>query len=150
LAEEKGEQSVIVLKFVPEDAWKHLHPQALEKIQLLFNHFNQELSNEIRLKALKFYLANKDNKGLDWLYTDTTQALRPFFDLDLQNNDPQLMVLFVRLDLDIANIQVKWLRLMEKALDLYGDELDRQVKENEKRSAALAKEAEERQAQELE
>jgi hypothetical protein len=147
---EKGEQSIIALKFDPEDAWKHLHPQALEKIQLLFNYFNQELSDEIHLKALKFYLANKDDKGLDWLYPDTSQALRPFFDLDLQNNDPQLMVLFVRLDLDIANIQVKWLRLMEKALDLYGDGLDRQVKENKKRSAALAKEAEERQAQELE
>ncbi len=59
MAEEKEEQSVITLKFVPEDAWKHLHPQALEKIQLLFNYFNQELSDEIHLKALKFYLANK-------------------------------------------------------------------------------------------
>lgn len=150
MAEEKGGQPVITLKFVPEDAWKHLHPQAHEKIQLLFNHFNQELSKEIRLKALKFYLANKDDKGLDWLYTDTSQALRPFFDLDLQNNDPQLMVLFVRLDLDIANIQVKWHHLMEKALDLYFDELNRQAEENEKRLTALAKEAEERQTKELE
>jgi hypothetical protein len=150
LAEEKGEQSIIALKFVPEDAWKHLHPQALEKIQLLFNYFNQELSDEIHLKALKFYLANKDDKGLDWLYPDTSQASRPFIDLDLQNNDPQLMVLFNQLDVDITKIRLKWCRLMEKALRLYSGELDRQAEENEKRLAALAKEAEERQAKELE
>lgn len=150
MAEERGEQSVIALKFVPEDAWKHLHPQALKKIQLLFNYFNQELSDEIHLKALKFYLANKDDKGLDWLYPDTSQASRPFFDLDLQNNDPQLMVLFKQLDVDITKIQLKWHHLMEKALDLYYDELSGQAEENEKRLAALAKEAEESQAKELE
>lgn len=135
MAEEKGEQSIIALKFVSEDAWKHLHPQALEKIQLLFNYFNQELSKEINLKALKFYLANKDNKGLDWLYTGSTQALRPFIGLDSQNNDPQLMVLFSQLDVDITKIQLKWHKLMEKALDLYCDELDRQAEENEERQA---------------
>jgi len=150
LAEEKGEQSVIALKFVTEDAWKHLHPQALEKIELLFNYFNQELSNEIHLKALKFYLANKDDKGLDWLYPDTSQASRPFFDLDLQNNDPQLMVLLTQLDADIIKIQIKWHELMKKALDLYIDELDQLAKEEGERLARVAKEEEERQTKELE
>ncbi len=145
---EKEEQSIIALKFDPEDAWKHLHPEALEKIQLLFNDFNQELSKEVNLKALKLYLANKDNKRLDWLYPDTSQALRPFIDLDLQNNDLQLMVLFEHLDLDILNLRIKWNRLIKEAINLYSDELDRQAKEDDERLAALAKEAEERQAKE--
>lgn len=137
---EKGEQSIIALKFDPEKAWKHLHPQALEKIQLLFNDFNQELSKEVNLKALKLYLANKDDKGLDWLYTGLTQALRPFIGLDLQNNDPQLMVLFSQLDLDIINLRIKWNELMKEGVNLYGDELDRQTKEEEERQAKEAEE----------
>ncbi len=101
-------------------------------------------------KALQFYITNKDNKGLNWLYAYSGGALSPFIDLDLQNNDPQFMVLFKQLDVDITKIQLKWHKLMEKALDLYRDELNRQAEENEERLAALAKEEEERQAKELE
>ena len=62
MAEEKGEQSVIALKFVPEDAWKHLHPEALGKLQLFFESLNQNLTKGINLKALQFYITNKETK----------------------------------------------------------------------------------------
>lgn len=143
MAEEKPEQSFIALPSMPEDVRKRLHRQALEKIVQLFNYLNQYLSVGTNLEALKFYIANKDDKGLVWLYPDTSQALRPFLDLDLENNDFQLKVLFAQLDLDIWNFRVKWLKFNVKAQSLYRDECIRQAEDNIKRLAALDKEAKE-------
>ena len=150
MAEEKVEHPISPLRFYPEDVLEYLHPQAVKKIQLLFNNFNQDLSQELNLKALKFYLANQDNKGFEWLYPDTSQAFRPFIGLDLQNKDPELVALLAQLDLDILDLRIKWNQLMKEALDLYSDELDRQAKENEEKAAKLAKEEEEKQAKEAE
>ncbi len=147
---EKGEQTISALKFDSEDARKHLHPEAFGRLQLLFESLNQDLTKGINLKALQFYITNKDDKGLDWLYAYSDVALRPFIDLDLQNNDPQLMVLLTQLDADIIKIQIKWHELMKKALDLYIDELDQLAKEEGERLARVAKEEEERQTKELE
>ncbi len=140
---EKGAQPFIPLKFTPEDAWKHLHPEALRKTQLLFDYFQQDLADEGDLKALKFYLANEDDKELEWLYPSVSKATSPFVDLDLQENDLKLEPLFHQLDIAIIKIKLKWGESMEKARVLYFKELDGQMKEDEERLAALAKEEEE-------
>ena len=150
MAEQNGQQPIITMKFVPEDAWKHLNPQALEKTRLLFEYLNRNLSDKNWINVLKFYLANIDAKGLDWLFTDTAQALRPFFGPDLQSDDFQLKMLFLRLDEGFCDIKSKWLDLMKKALGLYFDDLEKQEKEKGERAAAMAKEAEEKRAKELE